>query len=130
MIAPLCGVVYALPLAFNCAIQASGDPALMLDPAIGLISQALGAGFCIAGIIMRNQFRSQKNIDGNLIEDILCDHSLPATSAVGGHMVSDLLCFHIVTCRCGGCCNACTLCQMQRHIKNDGADSGIEQMER
>jgi hypothetical protein len=44
---------------------------------------------------------------------------------------ADLLCCHPVKCRCGGCCNQCTLCQLQRHIKNNGGqDSGVEKMER
>ena len=74
----------------------------MFDPTIGQISNALNLVFCITGCMLRQKFRSENDIKGGTVDDFLC----------------------------GGCCNFCSLCQIQRHMKQGGSASGVERMER
>ena len=88
MNAPLCGVVYCVPLAFSVVVQvaAQQDPTILMDPTLGTVRAVLCPMLCTAGVVMRQKFRSEKGIDGNFCEDFLCvfDHNLRATSTVGG----------------------------------------------
>lgn len=78
----LCGAVYGISWALSVGIQL----AVQSDPSqaatLGSVSPLISAGLCIAGCIMRNKFRTEKDINGNLIEDFLCasDHNLPCRS--------------------------------------------------
>ena len=78
---PLCGVLYAVPYAFSVGFQMAvvNDPfnPALADPTLAMISHVLSLTLCISGGIMRNQFRSANDIDGNIVEDLLCAFDQP-----------------------------------------------------
>jgi hypothetical protein len=81
MSGPLCGVLYAVPWAFsvgfNMAVASDPFNPALADPTLTMISQGLQVTLCITGCIMRNKFRSENDIDGNIVEDFLCAFDQP-----------------------------------------------------
>ena len=76
----LCCVLYAVPYAFSVGFHMARarDPFLLsTNPNLMVISNVLSLTLCITGCIMRNHFRSANDIDGDILEDLLCAFDQP-----------------------------------------------------